>query len=357
MELIVKKQAKGAALITALLFVALATIAATYMSKRQYFDIRQTDNIISIDRANQATLAAETLAIDYFLIQDDFNNPANKDTDDFDETEKRKEGASYPYDEDGTLSGKILDLQGRFNVNNILTWDEKTNKAIIDQDQVDIFKRLIDNINETASTSGQNSIQIPTEIVDKLVDWLDKDNEVTGMGAEDDTYAAMPIPHKTPNNTIASTSEIMLLEGVWDDTNKTAAFDLLEPFIAALPQRAPINFNIAPKELIAAMVDGMSLSDGDTIANELKETPVDKPSKVVEEFKKLSLFTGANQKNKNALEALKRLEDDKMFEVFTEYFQVEIQAEVGGVISRLKSQVRRKKDGYIFVYARGRGAI
>ncbi len=349
---------RGAALITALLFVALATVAATYMVKRQYFDIRQTSNIVSIDLANQAALAAESLAITF--LEQDLNDPTSKDFDDHAETEKRKEGVSYPYEEDGTVSGKIFDLQGRFNVNNILTWDKNKQKVIVDKTQVAIFKRLVENINDTASansSSGQSSITIPPEIVDKLVDWLDEDTDPLSTGAEDDIYAGMTVPHKTPNNLIASTSEILLLEGIWDETNKTAIFELLEPYIAALPQRTPINFNVAPKELIAAMVEGMTISDGDSIANELQGTPLDKAADVVKEFKKLKLFSGSQKQNQAALDALSELEKAKMFEVFTEYFQIEVQAEVGGVISRLKSQVRRTKKGEIFVYARGRGAI
>lgn len=354
-SLINKHYQQGAALITALLFVALATVAATYMSKRQYFDIRQTGNIVSIDSANMAALAAEAWAIS-FLAQD-LENEESKKTDDYDETEKRKEGISSPYEEDGTLSGKIFDLQSRFNINNMLTWDEENKKVIIDKAQVEIFKRLVDNINQTADPEDPNKVEIPAEIVDKLVDWLDEDTDASDNGAEDDIYAGMPIPYKTPNNMIASTSEILLLEGIWDETNKTAIFNKLEPFIAALPKRTPINFNVAPKELIAAMVDGISLSDAESIASDFQGEPEEKAADIVKRFKELKIFQGAEKKNEDAKKALEALEKANMFEVMTEFFQIEIQAEVGGVISRLKSQVRRKKDGYIFVYARGRGAI
>ena len=348
-------QHSGAALITALLFVALATVAATYMVKRQYFDIRQTGNIVSIDSANMAALAAESWAIS-FLAQD-LENPETKSTDDFEETELRKEGLSSPYEDDGTLSGKIFDLQGRFNINNMLAWDKENKKMIIDKAQVEIFKRLITNINQATDEEDQNKVEIPAELADKVVDWLDEDTEASDNGAEDDIYAGMPIPYKTPNNLIASTSEILLLEGVWDETNKTAIFDKLEPYIAALPQRTPINFNIASKELIAAMVDGISLSDAESIASDLQGEPKEKPEEIVKTFKDLKLFKGDDDKAKKAAAALDKLEKDKMFEVITEYFQIEIQAEVSGVIARLKSQVRRTKKGDIFVYARGRGAI
>ncbi|THB70166.1 MAG: general secretion pathway protein GspK [Gammaproteobacteria bacterium] len=347
---------RGAALITALLFVALATVAATYMVKRQYFDIRQTSNIVSIDSANMAAMAAESWAIS-FLAQD-LENEETKNYDDFAETEKRKEGLSSPYGEDGTLTGKIFDLQGRFNINNMLVWDKDQKKLIIDKDQVAIFKRLIENINKSGDPTEPDYVEIPIEIVEKLVDWIDEDTDQTGQGGEDDIYAGMPIPHKTPNNLIASTSEILLLEGIWDETNKTAIFNRLEPFISALPQRTPINFNVSSKELIAAMVDGISITDAEGIASDLENEPKEKPAEIVKAFKELKLFQGKEKKNNDAKAALAKLEKEKMFEVMTEYFQIEIQAEVAGVIGRLKSQVRRrKKDGYIFVYARGRGSI
>ncbi len=354
-QLINRTHQHGAALITALLFVALATVAATYMTKRQYFDIRQTGNIVGIDSANMAAFAAESWAIS-FLAQD-LEEPETKNTDDFEETEQRAKGLSSPYEEDGTLSGKIFDLQGRFNINNMLTWDKEAKKTVIDKDQVAIFKRLVENINQIEDPENPNKVEIPAEIVDKIVDWLDEDTDQSDQGAEDDIYAGMPIPYKTPNNIIASTSEILLLEGIWDETNKTAIFNTLEPFISALPQRTPINFNIASKELIAAMVEGITLSEAETIASDLQSDPKEKADDIVKEFKDLEIFKGSEQKNKDAIAALEKLEKEKMFEVMTEYFQIEIQAEVSGIIARLKSQVRRTKKGHIFVYARGRGSI
>lgn len=339
-----------------MLFVALAVTAAAFMSSRQYFDIRQTSNIVAIDNAYHVAMAAEAWSIS--ILAEDLKNAETGKIDDYEETTLRAEGKTVPYD-NGTISGKILDLQGRFNINNLIKYDTENKKFITDSVQFEIFKRLIKNLNDNKNPDEPNTVEIPPELANKVIDWIDEDINTTmnstGNGAEDDTYSAMPTPHMTANNKMASTSEILLLDGIWDETNKTAIFNRLEPYIAALPERTAVNLNVASKELVAALVKGVSLDDAETFASDLQNKPAEKPDDIVTKYK--DLFPGEDDKQKNIRESIDQLSSDKVFDVMTEYFQFEIQASSEDVTSRLTSVVKRKKDGTIFVLSRGKGSI
>ncbi len=352
------RKQNGAALITAMLFVALAVTAAAFMSSRQYFDIKQTSNIIAIDNAYQIAVAAEPLAMNELV--KDITSSTSGDIDDFSEMETRAEGVTYPVD-GGSVSGKIYDLQGRFNVNNLIKYDEDQKEFVTDKVQLEIFKRLIENINATNTTTSEPSVAIPVDLASKLADWMDEnvDPSSDGNGAEDDIYSSMLPSHKTPNSLISSTSEIVLLDGIWDETNKLAIFQALEPYICALPrvklELTGINFNIASAELIAAMVDGLSQSGADEIMSELQSNPKNKPADIVAEFKKQ--FPSDKAKDKEAKAAIDALEKQKIFMATTEYFLLDIKVDANDVISRLLSMVKRKDKDTIFVFARGKGAL
>ncbi len=349
----------GAALITAMLFVALAVTAAAFMSSRQYFDIKQTSNIIAIDNAYQIAVAAEPLAMNELI--KDINSATSGDIDDFNEMETRAEGITYPVD-GGSVSGKIYDLQGLFNVNNLIEYDETLKEFVTNKVQLEIFKRLIVNINAAASTAAnQQTVQIPVDLASKLADWMDENIEpaTNGTGAEDGIYTSMIPSHKTPNSLISSTSEIILLDEIWDETNRLAIFQALEPYICALPrikqELTGINFNIAPSELIAAMVEGMTLSQADTIETFLRSTPTNKPAEIIAEFKKQ--FPNDTPKDNAAIAAINELEKKNIFMATTEYFLLDIKVDANDVISRLSSMVKRKDKKTIFVFARGKGAL
>lgn len=340
-----------------MLFVALAVTAAAFMSSRQYFDIRQTSNIIAIDNAYQIAVAAEPLAMNELVI--DINSATSGDIDDYSEMEARAEGVTYPVD-GGSVSGKIYDLQGRFNVNNLIKYDTTLKEFVTDKVQLRIFKRLIENINTANTASSQPTVKIPVELASKLADWIDDGSEpIDNAGAEDDIYTSMSPSHKTPNSLISSISEIILLDGTWDETNKLAIFQALEPFICALPrikqELTGINFNIASAELIAAMVEGMTLNQAESIVTFLKGNPTNKPDEIVTKFK--DEFPSDKQKDKDARDAIDQLNKAKIFMTTTEYFLLDIKVDANDVISRLYSMVKRKNKKTIFVFARGKGAL
>ena len=119
---------RGVALITAVLIVALATILAINVSFRDMVDQRRTSNLFALDQGFEVALGAEAWAADIL----------RKDAQDT-QTDHPGEAwaqtiAALPIDEGiGTVSGRLEDMQGRFNLNNLIFADGTPNEKAIKQ--------------------------------------------------------------------------------------------------------------------------------------------------------------------------------------------------------------------------------
>jgi general secretion pathway protein K len=292
------KRQQGVALLTALAVVALATVAATYMMSAQQLQIRRTGNQLIQEQAWQYALGAEAWA-KTILAQD----AADNDIDALDEN-WAIELPPLPI-EGGSLSGRLTDLQGRFNLNNLVN-----NEGKLDAQSLGQFQKLLE-------AQG-----LPVDLAQAIADWQDRDIEAQGgAGAEDDFYAGLETPYRAPNQQISSTSELRLIRGIDDEK-----LVLLEPLVTALPEPTFLNVNTTKAEMFTAL--GLSKEEAIQLAERLKEDPVES----IEEFKKLSEVSKYE------------IETDKL-SVESQYFLLEVTVEIGQIRSGLSSVIFRDKDG------------
>ena len=73
-------------------------------------------------------------------------------------------------------------------------------------------------------------------------------------GAEDGYYLAQPSPYLTANRPLIDVAELVLVRG-FDDAVRAR----LRPYVSALPVFTAVNFNTAPPEVIAAVIDDLGL--------------------------------------------------------------------------------------------------
>lgn len=226
----------GVALITALLVVAIVTVIATGMASRQQLDIRRSGNVLDQDQAYMFALGVESWGRSV-LSQDRRDNTV-------DNLAENWATVLPPLSvEGGNVAGHIEDMQGRFNINNLVK-DNKPN--VID---VQRFERLLKNL-ELNPTLSQ-----------AVIDWLDSDNERTSMdGAEDSEYMAHNPPYRAANGMISSISELRLINGFTKE-----AVERLSPFISALPAYTTININTASPEILITLADGLSQADAEAM--------------------------------------------------------------------------------------------
>ena len=227
----------GVALITALLVVTLATVIAVAMATRQHIDVRLTGNLIHGEQAYAYALGAEAWA-QVILRRDSTQS-------DHDSLDEDWATALPPLPvEGGQVSGRIEDLQGRFNLNNLAVKDGKNNDA-----DVAYFRRLLE------------ILKLEPALTDALLDWTDADINVRfPNGAEDENYLLGAIPYRAANRMLVDPSELRLVKGF--DAN---AVRLLEPYVTALPQRTRINVNTAPSVVLLALNQDFTQSDVDAM--------------------------------------------------------------------------------------------
>jgi type II secretory pathway component PulK len=210
------RQQRGVALLVAILLVAFGTIIAAAMAYNNAMTARRAAATFEFDQALLAAEGAESLAA-YALQQTFKENLAYT-------------AAGQPWSQPlppsevspgVTLEASLEDLQGRFNINDLVMMDgNQPNTAAIAA-----FQRLLTNLN------------LDPKLAYYIVDWIDKNTEpMDPDGAEDSVYMEMDPPYRTPNLPITSTSELLAMPGV-----TRAEFDTLAPYIVALPIGVQIN--------------------------------------------------------------------------------------------------------------------
>ena len=117
---------RGVALITAVLMVALATMLAVDVGFRGFLDQRRSGTLFALDQGYEIALGAEAWAAD-FLRRDLIETR----TDHLGETWARPL-PPLPI-EGGTVEGRLEDLQGRFNLNNLVHADGTANPQAVQQ--------------------------------------------------------------------------------------------------------------------------------------------------------------------------------------------------------------------------------
>jgi general secretion pathway protein K len=214
------------------------------MATRQHIDVRLTGNLLHGEQAYAYALAAESWAR-VILRRDD--NESQHDSLDEDWATALPPIAV----EGGQVSGRIEDLQGRFNINNLVKQDGKPSEA-----DVAYFRRLLE------------ILKLEPTLTDALLDWIDADINVRFPdGAEDQNYLSGSIPYRTANGPLVSTSELRLVAGFDQNTVR-----LLEPYVTALPGRTLINVNTASPVVLLALHKDFTQSDVDALITGRGET-------------------------------------------------------------------------------------
>lgn len=246
---------RGVALITVLLVVALATVAAVHMTTRDQLDQRRTGNRLALQQAHELALGGERWAV--AVLADDLRDGDEPRTDSRDQDWARVL-PPLPV-EGGQVAGRIEDMQGRFNVNTLVSGET------VDAVALERFERLL------------QALELEPRLAQAVVDWLDADRETTfPAGAEDDYYAALPAPHLAANRPVAVASELRMVRGL-----DAAAWRRLAPHVTALPAvDTAINVNTATPVVLQAVVPGLA---GDAAAG-LHEAMAEEPFLEVDDF-------------------------------------------------------------------------
>ena len=221
------KQQQGIALITILVMVALATILAATIAKRQ---ANTAENTAYLMRQNQSLLYAKSAEAFFSeLLVDDANNAGAVD---YLQENWAKPMPAFPV-EDGFVSGTLQDESGKFNLNSLV------NDEGVPNPQAKLwFEKLLLRVG------------LPEKLSEAVIDWQDADDEISGtMGAENSYYQGLPQGYLAANSKFHNVEELKLVRG-FEDQKYLQIVD----YVSVLPASdSKVNVNTAPAMLLASL--------------------------------------------------------------------------------------------------------
>ena len=228
---------RGAAVIVAMLVVALATMAASSFMFRSHLEWRKLENASDLEQARWILRAAEQWGAT--VLMDDARNSS------VDHLGEAWAQELPPVESEGyEISGRMEELDGRFNLNNLVAGGS------VNEPQLAVFRRLL------------ALLRLPAELAWDVADWLDSDQEPVHEGsAESAYYLGLAQPHPAADRPLASVDELIRVRGVDKDI-----LEQLRPYVAALPAGSKVNVNTATPEVLAALVEGMTLDEAHNLA-------------------------------------------------------------------------------------------
>lgn len=237
---------RGVALITAMLITALVGSVAAGLSWDNALDVRRTMVMLYRDQAIQVAVGSEGWVAS--ILRDDLADSPSDHLGEIWATEI----PALPIDSEavqGEIYGRIEDLQGRFNINNLLDNNGAIDKAALRQ-----FERLLEVLDLDVRLAGV------------VADWLDVDQTVGHAaagypdGAEDSLYSALMPAYRTADQRVANVTELAAVDGM--DLQR---FAILLPHITALPVHTPVNVNTATAAVLRSLGDNISESDAESL--------------------------------------------------------------------------------------------
>lgn len=296
---------RGIALITVMLVLAVVTVALVSMSSNRQMDIRRTENQLRSTQAWEYLYGLEAWAENQ--LRADFASNKNDAL-----TDLWSKPLSLTLIPEGTSEADIVELQGRINLNNLLV-DGKAS-----DNDVQRLKRLL------------NNLDIKTELVDAMLDWIDADMDIRyPHGAEDETYARLSPPYRSANSPFSDVSELLRVQGM---TQKD--YEKLLPYVYVTEGYEPINVNTASAVVLRAMADNIKEDQAESIFR-----ASGKPFEKVEEFLKDEAMAGVSV-NKMSLS------------VVSNHFLLSGHIDMGKNGLAFQSQLTRNKDGVVTVVRR-----
>ncbi len=202
----------------------------------------------------------------------------------------------------GVIEGRIEDLQGRMNLNNL----------------------ALDNALATAERRRLEralaSLQISPVALDDAADWIDADQAPRAGGAEDAVYAQQNPPMLAANAPLLRIAELAAVRGY-----SPAQVAALSALLTALPPGTPLNLNTASPQVLALAIPGLT---EEALAKVLAER-ARSPFRTVAEFR-------------TRLPRDIALPDQASFAVASRFFLVSVRSRQGEAVAQARALLRRE---------------
>lgn len=231
----IKKQ-KGVALFVTLLVVTIATLLATEIWFNNTLDVSRQSNNRSAYQAKHYAKGMVLWAFD--ILRQDYKEDSEFDN----RSESWNQTIAGVELEDAILSGRLIDMDSKFNINNLII------KGKVDSTSHEYFIRILQNL------------ELDIGIADKIIDWIDANHLPQPQGAEDTLYLSKNPSYRTAGQYFEHISELKLIADIDDET-----YHRLKSFVTVLPifasNRTKININTASSLLLKSLDRNITTKD------------------------------------------------------------------------------------------------
>jgi len=223
---------RGVALVMVLGLVALVAVWAVQSADEDWISLRRAENMQLASKTWLAVESGQALALRTLAADDAAVDSLDEDW--------ALDWPSFPVD-DGEIAGHIEDANRYINLNDLVSHVD----GKVQPDAVAVVKRLFIRL------------ELDTQLVDALVDWMDKDKTPYGSGgAEESAYASKPYTIK--NAPLDSLNELLLVQGFDRKILKKLAKVVM---VRASKGVSGVNINTAPAEVLLSLADNIPQGD------------------------------------------------------------------------------------------------
>jgi general secretion pathway protein K len=302
---------EGVALIMALVIVVMVSIVSISMITERQLQIHRTTNIYANSQAYQFAVAVERWGLG--VLQLDYKK--DKDSNQFMDGSQDIWNTSlfdFPV-EMAKVNATIFDLQGRFNLNNLVV------QGKVNIQWLEAYKRLL------------SALGLSVSLADALVDWMDVNEQPMSVsGAEDIYYMSQDSPYRTANQALSNLSELLLVKGYSADI-----YEILKSHVYVADELTAVNINTASSKVMEAMVPGLSPVQSESLTEQLKSVP----------FLTLDEFINHETIKEKAVVT-------EMITVRSDYFVVNSSVNIDKINLNLQSVLYRDQKGSVFMMNR-----
>ena len=265
---------RGVALLTILLLVVSITVVAGAMLASQKIAIRRSGLLFDQNQLLQDIDAGQQLAVT--MIRADAN------LNDTDSTQDIWAKPVPPYTLGTHSIGiEIRDEASRFNINNLYQ------NGAVDSNALAVLQRLLTQLN------------LAPDIAIAVLDYQDADSEVYQDGGDESTVynqqSNSSADNDLPNQRLVNIDQLQNVKGI-----NAEVLAVLRPYITVVPHYLPINMNTASPVILAALIDGATSQQMQTIVD-LREKQV---FESIDEIWQLPILSSLDNKQRKVLAPL-----------------------------------------------------
>jgi general secretion pathway protein K len=331
-------QQKGLAIITVMLIIALMVTLLGFLVEQQHLLIRRIANQNVAEQGYQYASGVDAWAAR--VLHDDPDRTTDywgedwarfgEDPEDQSKGEsgfsldpsRQREREKLPvidFGNDAVLEFQLVDLMGRYNLNNLAVKDPK-----VKRDQRIIVLNLL-------SILEVGDFEEREKLYGALVDWIDENKETSANGAESSDYRIKRTPYHAADQKLTTLGELRFVEGFTEEV-----INALKPHVTVLPiDSAKININTTSTQVLAAM-SAVPVLDTGSVATFLSQ-------RTKEDFQG---FQSANiQEANNAIIDTRPVGGNyvrNMLQATSQFFQINTRVKLGDYLYCTKTIVLRE---------------